>query len=121
MVSVKPIRTEADHEAALARIDALMGAAKGSPEGEELDVLADLVEHYEDRHEPFGYPDPIEAIRFHMDQQGLGERDLPWLGDADAVNAILAGERSLTLPMARALHQRLGIPAESLLQEPISA
>lgn len=118
MANVKPVRTEADHKAALARIDALMGAAEGTPESEELDVLVDLVEHYEERNDPFGYPDPIEAIRFHMDQQMLSERDLPWLGDPATVAAILAGDEALTLPMARALHERFGIPAESLLREP---
>ena len=69
MVNVRPIRTEADYEAALARVAALMDAREGTPEGEELDVLVDLVEVYEDKHFPMGYPDPVAAIEFCMDQQ----------------------------------------------------
>ena len=70
MVNVRPIRTEADYEAALARVAELMDAREGTPEGEELDVLVDLVEVYEDKHFPMGYPDPVAAIEFCMDQQG---------------------------------------------------
>ena len=119
MVSVTPIRTKADHEAALKRIEELMDAPEGSPEDDELDVLADLVHCYEDKHYPMGWPSPIDAIEFEMDQRGLCERDLvPWLGDEATVVAVLAGERALTLPMMRALHERLGIPADVLLREP---
>lgn len=118
MANVTPIRTEADHEAALRRIDELMDAPEGSPEAEELDVLADLVEHYEDRHYPIGPPTLRGAIEFEMDRQGLCERDLvPCLGDEATVAAVLAGERPLTLPMMRALHERLGISADVLLRE----
>lgn len=119
MVHVKPIRTEADHEAALKRIEELMDAPEGSPEDDELGVLADLVFCYEDRHYPMGWPSLAESIRFGLDQHGLCERDLvPWLGDESTVAAVLAGERALTLPMMRALHERLGIPADVLLREP---
>ena len=117
MAEVKPIRTEADYVAALARIDDLMDAEPGSREGEELDVLADLVEVYEGRHVPIDYPNAVAAIEFRMDQAGLAPRDLvPFIGNRAKVSEVLAGKRSITMPMARALHEHLGIPAEVLLQ-----
>lgn len=119
MAEVRPIRTESDHVAALARIDELMDAEVGSPEGEELDVLVDLVELYESKHEPMGFPSPVAAIEFRMEQQGLAPRDLvPFIGSRAKVSEVLAGKRSITMPMARALHQHLDISAEVLLQEP---
>ena len=122
MAEVKPIRTESDYAAALARVDELMGAEVGSPEGEELDILVDLVELYESRHEPMGYPSPVAAIEFRMEQAGLTPRDLiPVLGSRPKVSEVLSGKRSLTMSMARALHEHLGIPAEVLLQEPATA
>ena len=122
MAEVKPIRTEADYAAALARIDELMDAEQGSPEGDELDVLADLVEAYENRHVPIDYPSPIAAIEFRMDQAGLTPRDLvPFIGSRAKVSEVLSGKRPITMPMARALHEHLGIPAEVLLQEPGAA
>lgn len=122
MASVKAIRTEADHEAALARINELMDAQAGSPEGEELDVLVDLVEHYEEKQEPFAYPNAVAAIQFRMDQEGLSESELvPWIGSRKAVAEVLAGDRALTMEMARSLHEHLGIPAEVLLRAPAVA
>ena len=119
MGTVRAIRTEADYMAALARVDALMDAAPGTKAGEELDVLTDLVELYESRHVPMGYPSPIEAIRFRMEQGGLTPRDLvPILGSRAKVSEVLSGKRPLTMQMARALHTALGIPADVLLQEP---
>lgn len=119
MVTVAPLRTEAEYDAALARIDELFDAPEGSPEYEELNAVADMVERYEDVHYPIGPPTPLGALLYHMDQQGLCERDLvPWLGDEATVAAVLAGERALTAPMMRALHERLGIPADVLLREP---
>lgn len=116
---IKPIRTEASYEVALARIDALMGAAPGTPEGEELDVLTDLVEFYEAKHVQMGYPSPVAAIRFRMEQAGLTQRDLvPFIGSRAKVSEVLSGKRRLTISMARALHEHLGIPADLLLQEP---
>lgn len=115
---IKPIRTEANYEAALARIDALMDAEPGTPEGEELDVLTDLVEHYEEKHVALGYPSAVAAIEFRLDQAGLTQRDLmPFIGSRAKVSEVLSGKRQITMPMARALHEHLGIPAEVLLQE----
>lgn len=116
MTNLKPIRSEQDHDAALARVDELMGATPGSAEGRELDVLADLIELYESKHMPMGYPSPVAAIEYRMEQLGLVPRDLiPFIGSRAKVSEVLAGKRELTLPMASALHENLGIPAESLL------
>lgn len=115
---IKPIRTEADYEAALGRIDALIDAKAGTPEGEELNVLTDLVELYEAKHVHMGFPSPVAAIEFRMEQAGLTQRDLvPFIGSRAKVSEVLCGKRQLTMPMARALHEHLGIPAEVLLQE----
>jgi len=119
MAYVKPIRTEEDYEAALARVDELMDAEPDSAEGEELDVLVDLVELYESKHAPMGYPSPLAAIEFRMEQAGLSPRDLiPFIGSRAKVSEVLSGKRSITMPMARALHEHLGIPADVLLREP---
>src|SRR6202795_705693 len=116
---IKPIRTEANYGAALRGIDALMDAEPGSPEGEELDVLTDLVELYEEKAVPMGYPSPLAAIQFRMEQGGLTPRDLvPFMGSRAKVSEVLSGKRSLTMQMARALHANLGIPADVLLQVP---
>jgi len=115
---VKAIRTEADHKAALERIDALMEASAGTAAGDELDVLVDLVEHYEEKHVPMGFPTPVAAIEFRMDQAGLTPRDLvPYIGSRAKVSEVLSGKRTLTMRMARALHEHLGIPADVLLQQ----
>src|SRR6516225_681914 len=119
MSNIRAIRTEADYMAALARVDELMDAELGTPEGEELDVLTDLVELYEARHEPMGYPTPIGAIRFRIEQGRLSPRDLiPFIGSRAKVSEVLSGKRPLTMQMARALHVNLGIPADVLLQQP---
>ncbi len=116
---IKAIHTEADYRAALARIDELMDAELGSPEGEELDVLTDLVEHYESKQEPMEYPSAIAAIEFRMEQGGLTQRDLvPFIGSRAKVSEVLSGKRQITMHMARALHEHLGIPADVLLQRP---
>ncbi|MBI1737519.1 MAG: transcriptional regulator [Candidatus Rokubacteria bacterium] len=118
MTTIKRIRTEADYQAALARIDALMDAEPGTSEGEELDVLTDLVEHYEEKHVALGYPSAVAAIEFRLEQAGLTQRDLvPFIGSRAKVSEVLSGKRQITMPMARALHEHLGIPAEVLLQE----
>ena len=119
MADIKPIRNENDYDAALSRIDELMNAEPGSPDGQELDVLTDLVELYESKNEPMGYPDPVAAIEFRIEQGGLSPRDLiPFIGSRAKVSEVLAGKRSITMPMARALHEHLGIPADVLLREP---
>ena len=119
MADIEPIRTEADYETALARIDDLMDAKPGTPEGRELDVLVDLVALYENRHEPMGWPDPVAAIEFRMEQAGLDPRDLiPFIGSRAKVSEVLSGKRAITTPMARALHEHLGIPADVLLRRP---
>lgn len=118
MARITPVRTEADHKAALARIDALMDAAAGTPEADELSVLAELVEAYEAKHFPIEMPTPVEAIRFRMEQAGLEPRDLePYIGSRSKVSEVLSGKQALTLPMIRALHTHLGIPAEVLVAD----
>ena len=118
-IKVKPIRTEEDLESALARIYELMDATPGTDESEELDVLTDLVEHYESKHVPMGWPGPVAAIEFHMEQNNLSPRDLiPFIGSRAKVSEVLSGKRAITMPMARALHEHLGIPAEVLLHPP---
>ena len=116
---IKPIRTEEDHRLALERIDKIFDAEEGTPEGDELEVLVDLVMFYESKTVDIGFPDPISAIKFRMDQAGLTQRDLmPFIGSRSKVSEVLSGKRDLTLSMARALHQNLGIPADVLLQKP---
>ena len=128
MVQIRAIRSEEDYDAALARITELMDALSGSdgqiddiddPFRVELDVLTDLVEFYEERHYPIGFPDAVSAIQFRMDQANLTPRDLaPFIGSRAKVSEVLSGKRAITMSMARALHQHLGIPADVLLQEP---
>ena len=119
MSRIRPIRTEEDYEAALSRIDDLMDSEPDSPEGEELEVLVDLVELYESRHVPMGYPSPVAALEFRMEQGGLTAQDLvPFIGSRAKVSEVLRGKRPITMPMARALHEHLGIPADVLLRDP---
>lgn len=116
MPEIRPIRTERDYEEALARVETLVSASLDSAEGRELDVLVGLGEAYEDKHFPMECPSPVAAIEFCMDQRGLGPRDLvPFIGSSAEVSQVLAGKRKITISMARALHEELGIPAESLL------
>ena len=115
----RSIRTEEEYEAALARIDEIFDAEMGTAEGEELDVLVELVMYYESKTVDIGFPDPISAIEFRMDQAGLTQRDLiPYIGSRSKVSEVLSGKRDLTMSMARALHEHLGIPADVLLQKP---
>jgi HTH-type transcriptional regulator/antitoxin HigA len=116
---VRPIRTEADYDAALAEIDRLLDAAEGSAGAERLELLSILVEAYEEVHHPIDPPDPVDAIHFRMEQQGLTRRDLePYVGSRARVSEILNRQRPLTLAMIRRLHRGLGIPAEALIQAP---
>jgi HTH-type transcriptional regulator/antitoxin HigA len=118
-MDIKPIKTDADYRAALKEIESLMSAAPDTPEGEKLDVLVTLVEAYEARHYPLDLPDPVEAIKFEMEQKGLTVKDLePMIGKSNRVYEILNRKRSLTLKMIWKLNQELGIPAESLIKPP---
>ena len=115
----KLIRNEADYKAALARIEDIFSAKTGTPEGDELDLLVTLVELYEEKVYRINLPDPISAIRFRMEQQGLKAKDLaPYIGSASKVSEVLSGKRHLSLTMIRNLVNGLGIPADILLQEP---
>ncbi len=120
-MDIKPIRTHADYRRALKEISALMKADPdpGTPEGDRLDILATLVQAYEQRHFPMDLPDPVEAIKFRMDQQGLQPKDLePMIGQRNRVYEVLNRKRPLTLAMVWRLHTALGIPAESLIRPP---
>lgn len=124
MYNVKVIKTEAEHEQALARLMALMGSdpAEGSEEADELELLALVIDRFESAHYPMDPPDPIEAIKFRMDQMGLKSKDLvPFIGSASKVSEVLSYKRPLSLNMIRKLNQGLGIPAEVLIREPVQA
>jgi len=115
--SVKPIRTEGDYEAALNEVGRLWGAKSGTPEGDRLEVLATLIEAYEDKHFPMDPPDPIEAIKFRMEQQGMTRKDLePLIGTRTRVAEVLNRRRGLSIEMIRRLHNTLGISAEILIR-----
>ena len=114
---VKPIRTKRDHEAALKEVERLWGAKSGTRDGDRLDVLATLIDAYEAEHYPMDPPDPIEAIKFRMDQQGLTRRDLEEIiGTRTRIAEVLNGKRGLSVGMIRRLHERLGISAEILIR-----
>jgi HTH-type transcriptional regulator/antitoxin HigA len=114
---VKPIRTEKDYEAALAAVERLWGAKGGAPNGDRLDVLATLIDAYEEKHFPMDPPDPIEAIKFRMEQQGLTRRDLePIIGTRARVVEVLNRKRALSIGMIRRLHAKLGISADILIR-----
>jgi HTH-type transcriptional regulator/antitoxin HigA len=115
-MDIKPIKTEADYEAALKEIEGLFDAEPGTPEGDRLKILATLVEAYEDEHYDIPAPDPIEAILYYMESRGLTRADLePYIGSRARVSEILNRKRPLTLAMIQRLNQ-LGIPAEALIQ-----
>jgi HTH-type transcriptional regulator/antitoxin HigA len=117
MADVKPIRTEADYEAALAEVKRLWGAKSGTPKGDRLDVLATLIDAYETRHFPMDPPDPIEAIKFRMESQGLTRRDLEGvIGTRTRIAEVLNRKRGLSIEMIRRLHEKLGIPADVLIK-----
>lgn len=114
---IKPIRSEADYDASLERMELLMDAEPGTPEGDELDLLATLIDRYEEQQFPIAAPTPLAAIRFRMEQQGLSVRDLePFIGSRARVSEVLSGVRSLSIDMIRALNQHLGIPADVLIR-----
>ena len=115
----KILKTESEYEQALEVVDSLMEAAPGSPEEDELELWSLLVEQYEDTHHPIDPPDPIEAIKFRMEQLGLEQKDLTqYIPAKSKVSEVLNRKRPLSLGMIRALHEHLGISAEVLVQEP---
>ena len=116
-MDISPIKTQRDHRRALKEIEGLMTARRGTPQGDRLDVLVTLVEAWEAKHYPLDLPDPVAAIKYHMDQGGLRPRDLiPFIGSRNRVYEVLNRKRPLTLAMIWRLHKGLGIPAESLIK-----
>lgn len=119
-MNIKPIKTEEDYQKALQVIDTLMDAEQGTQEFDELDILVTLVESYEQKHYHIDAPDPISAIKFRMEQEGLHQKDLiPIIGDKSIVSKVLSGQRKLTADMIRNLHEHLQIPFESLFGKAI--
>ena len=117
MKALKPIRSETDYDAALAEIERLWGAHVGTPDGDRLDILATLVDAYENEHYPMDPPDPIDAIKFRMEQQGLSRKDLEGiLGSRTRVAEVLNRRRGLSINMIRRLHEKLGISVEILVR-----
>ena len=117
MRDLRPIRTESDYEQALAEVEELWGARTGTSKGDRLDVLATLIEAYEVEHYPMDPPDPIEAIKFRMEQQALTRKDLEKiLGTRMRVSEVLNRKRGLSVNMIRALHEKLGISADVLIR-----
>ncbi|NMC84219.1 MAG: transcriptional regulator [Anaerolineaceae bacterium] len=118
-MEIKPIRTEADYEAALAEVERLWGSEPGTPDGDRFEVLFTLVESYEEKQYPILPPDPVEAIKYYMDSRGLDRRDLEqYIGPSGRVSEVLSRKRPLTLAMIRKLNAGLGIPADVLIQSP---
>lgn len=115
-MKIKPIKNKKDYEIALKRVEKLWGVKEDTPEGDEFEVLFTLIEKYEDEHYPIPPPDPIEAIKFRMEQMGLSKSELAkYLGYKSRVSEVLNGRRKLTLPMIRKLNKELNIPAETLI------
>ncbi len=116
-MDIKPIKTDKDYNQALKRLETIFDAKKGSPEGDELEVLGILVDQYENQHFPIGLPDPIEAIKFRMEQMGYNQTDLANIvGLKSRASEILNKKRKLSLEMIRQLHDRLNIPTDVLIQ-----
>jgi HTH-type transcriptional regulator/antitoxin HigA len=121
-MTIKPIRNDEDLRAAFERLETIFQAPEGSPEADEMEVLVTLVEAYENRHYPIGPADPIEAIKFRMEQQGLAAKDLePYIGSSGRVSEVLNRKRPLSLRMVKRLHDGLKIPYESLLSQSVHA
>lgn len=114
---LRPIHTPDDHAWALSELERLWGATKGTPEGNRFDILATLIDVYESKAFPMDDPDPIEAIRFRMEQMGLSRKDLePMIGSRARIAEVFSGKRQLSVPMMRRLNAALGIPADILLR-----
>jgi HTH-type transcriptional regulator/antitoxin HigA len=116
-MDIRPIKTEADYQTALEEIERLFDAAPNTPEGNRLEVLTTLIEVYEEQKYHIPLPDPIEAIKYHIESRGLSHEDLqPYIGSAGSVNDVLNRRRALSIDMIRGLHSGLGISAEVLIQ-----
>ena len=116
-MDIEPLKNRHDYRQTLKEIETLMQARRNTPEGDRLDVLVTLVEAWERKHYPLDLPDPVEAIKYHMEQNGLAPRDLiPFIGSRNRVHEVLNRKRPLTLKMIQRLHAGLRIPAESLLK-----
>ncbi|MBI1306386.1 MAG: helix-turn-helix domain-containing protein [Bacteroidetes bacterium] len=117
-MKIKPIRNEEDYQNALERLEVIFDAKKGTDEGDELEILSILIDKYEDENFPIGMPDPIEAIKFRMEQMGISQSELAEVvGFKSRVSEILNKKRKLTLAMIRKLHESLHIPTEVLIQD----
>jgi HTH-type transcriptional regulator/antitoxin HigA len=117
-MTIKPIRNEQDLKRTFRRLEVVFQAEEGTPQADEREVLVTLIEAYERKHYDFGPSDPVEAIRFRMEQQGLSARDLePFIGSSGRVSEILNKKRPLSLSMVKNLHHGLSIPYESLLAD----
>lgn len=115
-MNIKPIRSDDDLRAAFKRLEPIFQAQEGTPEADEMEVLVTLIEAYEHRHFPIGPANPVEAIKFRMEQQGLTPKDLvPYIGSSGRVSEVLSRKRRLSLQMVKRLHTGLHIPYESLL------
>jgi HTH-type transcriptional regulator/antitoxin HigA len=116
-MNIKPIKTKKDYEEALARLEVIFDSKKGTVEGDELEILGMLIENYENEKFPIGFPDPIEAIKFRMEQLGYNQTDLAnVVGLKSRASEILSRKRKLSLAMIRQIHDRLNIPTEVLIQ-----
>ena len=121
-MEIRPIKTEQDYQTALRAVEELWGAEENTPEGDRLDILITLVDAYEAVHYPIYPPDPVAAIEFHMDQNGLERSDMEkYIGTRARVSEVLNGRRGLSIEMIRNLHEGLGIPLESLIGRPKAA
>ncbi len=117
-MNIKVIKTEDDYQQALKRLEVIFDAPIDSPEGDEAEILSILIEKFEDEHYPIGPPDPIEAIKFRMEQMGMKKSDLAnIIGYKSRVSEIFSGKRKLTLQMIRKLHEKLKIPYETLIAD----
>ena len=116
-MTIKPIKTKKDYQQALDRLEVIFDAKKGSPKGDELEILGMLVDNYENENFPVGFPDPVEAIKFRMEQLGYTQSDLAnVVGLKSRASEILSRKRKLSLEMIRQIHDRLNIPTEVLIQ-----
>lgn len=116
-MNIKPIKTDKDYNDALERLEVIFDANPGTPEGDEVEILGMLIEHYENEHYPIDLPDPIEAIKFRMEQMGYNQSDLAEIiGLKSRASEILNRKRKLSLEMIRLLHKTLNIPTDVLVQ-----